>query len=259
MLSRLIVAGAAVITAYALVHRRRARKGLCTERFKRITDFVQREVVEGRAPFLQAIVVRDGAVVHVSHPARIRPSWQCLQPAPRVRSAFLAVFVTGSTCTQRASAGFADLERQTPLSEDTLIRIYSMTKAIASAGAMILVERAQLYLDRPVEQYLPCFKGVRVFSRIVPAKGTWELVADEEVCTKWSFTDEHGVEQLVLTRAPSRLMTVQHLLTHTSGITYDFMKTVVSGLYVSRCLTRSRVASTVASTIARRCRAEPQD
>jgi CubicO group peptidase (beta-lactamase class C family) len=91
-----------------------------------VAQYVRRQVDEKKAPMMQLLVMRHG------------------------RLAF------------RASAGFADLERQTPLRDDTLMRIYSMTKPIVSAMAMILVERAQIQLDDPLSNYLPCFAAMRV-------------------------------------------------------------------------------------------------
>ena len=106
-----------------------------------------------------------------------------------------------------------------------------MTKIIVSVGAMMLVERALLHLDRPVEDYLPCFKGVRVLSRVVPV-GT-ELLPDEHLAHR---IEHDGVEQLVLTRPCKVKMTVQHLLSHASGLTYDFMPGPVAKLYASHGL-----------------------
>ena len=84
---------------------------------------------------------------------------------------------------------------------DTLARIYSMTKPIVSAAAMILVERAQLHLDHPVSRYLPCLENMTVY--VSPG----------------------------VTRPAKTTMTVKHLLTHTAGLTYGFFPDPVADLY----------------------------
>ena len=71
---------------------------------------------------------------------------------------------------------------------DTIFRIYSMTKPMASVAAMILVEEGRLQLSDPVVKHLPAFRDLKVYT----ATGT----------------------------EPARPMTVQDLLRHTSGLGY---------------------------------------
>ena len=47
-----------------------------------------------------------------------------------------------------ASAGLADRQRGTPLTDTTIMRMFSNTKMVVSVAAMILIERAQLHLDK---------------------------------------------------------------------------------------------------------------
>jgi CubicO group peptidase (beta-lactamase class C family) len=54
-----------------------------------------------------------------------------------------------------AAIGAQDLESGAPIRRDTIFRVASMTKAIAAAAAMILVEEARLRLDEPVDRWLP--------------------------------------------------------------------------------------------------------
>lgn len=89
------------------------------------------------------------------------------------------------------TSGQRDLARQQPMTADTLFRIYSMSKPIASAAAMLLVEDGRLALDTPIERWLPEFAGVQVW-----AGGTLEA------------------PQL---RAPARPITVRHLMSHQGG------------------------------------------
>ena len=59
--------------------------------------------------------------------------------------------------------GLRDRERNLPVERDTIFRIYSMSKAITSAAALILVDEGKLDLDAPVSKYLPEFADVTVF------------------------------------------------------------------------------------------------
>lgn len=65
--------------------------------------------------------------------------------------------------------GYADLETRRPVREDSLFHLYSLTKPIVAAAAMILMERGMLDLSAPVSRYLGGFKNQRV---IVPGGGT---------------------------------------------------------------------------------------
>ena len=92
------------------------------------------------------------------------------------------------------SLGLADRERKVPVREDTIWRIYSMTKPITSVALMTLYERARFQLTDPVDRFIPEWKGLRVCE-----------------------VGEDGRGRLV---EPSRPVTVRDLLTHTAGLTY---------------------------------------
>ena len=94
--------------------------------------------------------------------------------------------------------GFADLERKVPVKDDTIFRIYSMTKPITSVAFMMLFEEGRVALDEPVHKYIPEWKNLGVF------------VA--------------GTSPTFLTRAPSRPMLIVDLMRHTSGLTYGFQQ-----------------------------------
>jgi len=81
-----------------------------------------------------------------------------------------------------------------PMAHDTIFRIFSMTKPIVSVGIMMLVEDGQLLLAEPVAKFIPEFARQKV------------------------GIENHGKLELVDVQRP---MTVQDLLRHTSGITYD--------------------------------------
>lgn len=69
-------------------------------------------------------------------------------------------------------AGFADLEQGRPYERDTISRLYSMTKPITAAAAMILVERGQLDLGKSVGDILPAFRDMQVWEggKKIPAR-----------------------------------------------------------------------------------------
>jgi CubicO group peptidase (beta-lactamase class C family) len=80
---------------------------------------------------------------------------------------------------------------------DTVFRIFSMTKAVGSTAAMILMDRGQLKPDTTVESVLPEFASIQLLEGF----------------------DADGKPKL---RAPKVKATARHLATHTSGLTYEF-------------------------------------
>ena len=60
------------------------------------------------------------------------------------------------------SFGEMDRERGRPVTEDTIFRIYSMTKPIVSVGAMMLNENGKIYLDETLDKYIPEFSDMYV-------------------------------------------------------------------------------------------------
>src|SRR5690606_10148797 len=91
--------------------------------------------------------------------------------------------------------GMMDIEQQRPTQADTIYRIYSMTKPIVSVALLMLYEEGYFFLDEPVDAYIPEFRDLRVYI-------------------------EGGEPQPL-----QRPITFHHLLTHTAGLTYDFLKT----------------------------------
>lgn len=102
----------------------------------------------------------------------------------------------------RVLHGRRDLEAGLPVDESTLFRIYSMTKPLVSVAALMLYERNALDLNHPVSRYIPAFSRPRVY--------------------------EAGPATAAVTRAASTTMTVKHLMTHTSGLTYGFHRVHVT-------------------------------
>jgi CubicO group peptidase (beta-lactamase class C family) len=104
--------------------------------------------------------------------------------------------------------------------EDTVFRIFSMTKAIGSTAAMILIDRDNLSPDTPVEEILPQFSDIKILDGFDGDTPRF--------------------------RAPNAKATVRHLATHTSGFVYEFWNsdiakylettghpTIISGLKAS--------------------------
>jgi CubicO group peptidase (beta-lactamase class C family) len=87
--------------------------------------------------------------------------------------------------------GKADVEADKPMRTDTIVRIYSMSKAIVTAAALTLYDEGKLNLDAPVAQYVPEMKDVKVYTPDGPVP-------------------------------PTRPMTVRDLMRHTSGLVYGF-------------------------------------
>jgi CubicO group peptidase (beta-lactamase class C family) len=98
------------------------------------------------------------------------------------------------------SLGFRDLERSLPVEEDTIWRIYSMTKPITGVALMTLYERGMFQLNDPVTRFIPQWRGLKV--RLQAADGSEQLVD------------------------PERPMTVRDLMMHMSGLGYGGGRTL---------------------------------
>jgi CubicO group peptidase (beta-lactamase class C family) len=97
-----------------------------------------------------------------------------------------------------SALGYMDVERHRPVAEDTLFRIYSMTKPITSVAFMMLVEDGSVALEDPVELYIPQWRDLGVY--------------------------EGGFIGTFKTHRPSQPMRIVDLLRHTSGLTYGFQQ-----------------------------------
>jgi CubicO group peptidase (beta-lactamase class C family) len=92
--------------------------------------------------------------------------------------------------------GQQDPQAATPMALDSIFRIYSMTKPLVSVATMLLMERGQLLLSDPVAKYLPEFSKVQVMAHL----------------------SGHAVMH-----RPKAAPTVQDLLRHTAGLTYEIL------------------------------------
>ena len=75
----------------------------------------------------------------------------------------LTLVARGGDIAYLVGLGDADREREAPMQEDTIFRIYSMSKPITSVALMQLYERGHFQLDDPVHKLIPDWRGLRVF------------------------------------------------------------------------------------------------
>ncbi|MGE3142906.1 MAG: serine hydrolase domain-containing protein [Hyphomonadaceae bacterium] len=94
----------------------------------------------------------------------------------------------------RRSFGQMDRERAAPMAEDSIFRIFSMTKPITSVALMMLYETGAFQLNDPVSRFFPDWKEQRVY-----LSGDYETMQ---------------------TAAPKRAPTIRDMLCHTGGLTY---------------------------------------
>jgi len=145
--------------------------GMCSQRLARIDRFIaDKYIASGKLPCAQLLIAREGQVVHQS------------------------------------VLGQASLETGAPMTEDSIVRIYSMTKPITSVAFMMLVEEGLVALDDPVSRFIPEWRDLAVYVSGLP-----------------------GAFQTRPTDSPMRMI---DLLRHTSGLTYGFQnRTNVDAAY----------------------------
>jgi len=128
--------------------------GFSPSRLNRVNDLMNRYVKSGKLAGVVTCLARRGKIFH------------------------------------REQFGYQNIEANTPVSYDSIFRIYSMSKPITSTALMMLYEDALFNLADPISQFIPAFDDVKVWR----ADGEWET--------------------------PSRPITVQDLLRHTAGLSY---------------------------------------
>lgn len=143
--------------------------GFSSDRLERVAGVCHRYVDEGKFPGTSVLVARRGEVV------------------------FRDVY------------GMADIERGRKLADDTIFRIFSMTKPIVSIALMQLIEEGKVLLHNPVSRFIPSFEGARVY-----VSG-----------------DPDGYE----TEEPRRAVTIHDILTHMSGLSSGFSRGPVGRIY----------------------------
>jgi len=132
--------------------------GLSATRLHQIAPHLNRYVDEGKLPGYQVMVARRG------------------------RMAYLHRY------------GLCDVENKKPVADDTIFRIYSMTKPITSVALLQLYEQGRFLLTDPASRFIPAFKKLQVFAS--------------------------GDAAAYQTSPPAREVTIRDLFTHTAGFTY---------------------------------------
>lgn len=126
------------------------------------------------------------------------------------RAGFSAVIARNGEVLHTTNAGYADVEAERPMTADTLVRIASMSKPVTAAAIMLLVEDGVISLDDPVSDYIPAFANARV-------------------ATSTARNEAYEIPTTDL----SRPITIEDLMTHTSGIGYLFdFQTNLGALYI---------------------------
>lgn len=146
--------------------------GMLPDRLARIDDAINTEIAHGKIPGAVALVAKNGKVVYFK------------------------------------SFGFADIDSKTPMQNDSIFRIASMTKAVTSAAVMTLYEQGHFRLSDPVAKYIPAFSNMTVVSEV----------------------NDNG--EISSTSAATNPIRIVDLLTHTSGLGYPFIASKVKKSYV---------------------------
>ena len=133
--------------------------GFDSARLKRLDDYMAKVVADGRVAGITTLLARHGKIVHTK------------------------VY------------GQADLAKQTPMTADTIFRIYSMTKPVTGVAMRILFEEGRWQMDDPVTKFVPEFKNLRVMTG----------------------TDKKGEMITVPVKRPP---TMREIMSHTAGFGY---------------------------------------
>lgn len=175
----LAILTASTALAGSLPETRPNRVGFDPERLERISEFMNARVADGTMVGGMGMIARKGKVVFTD-------TW-----------------------------GMRDREASAPMTEDTIFRIYSMTKPITSVAVMMLYEEGHFFLNDPIARYIPELAGLEI--AVSTADGETETVSDGTRSRTIGTGDESKVG---LTRSPRRQPTIRDLLRHTAGMTY---------------------------------------
>jgi len=150
--------------------------------------------------FAQALtpVPPDQAGLSRERVERIRALAQDYVAAGRI-AGVVTMVVRGGNVALFEAFGRMDVERNVPMRKDAIFRLASMSKAVTSVAAMILVEEGRLQLTDPVSKYIPAFRQTTVAVPApagAPGAGRYGVVPAK------------------------REITIRDLLTHTAGISY---------------------------------------
>ena len=111
----------------------------------------------------------------------------------------VTIVVKDGQVVQHKGYGYSDVAAKKPMDKNTIFRIASQTKAIVSAGVLILYDEGKLLLSDPVSKYIPEFAHETVLDKFNAADTTYTTVPAK------------------------RDITIKDLLTHTSGLDYPLI------------------------------------
>src|SRR5450759_2420839 len=121
--------------------------GLSAERLERITEHLDRNYVSpGKITGCQTLIARHGHIAYFR------------------------------------SLGLADREHGTPMADDTIFRIYSMTKPLTSVALMMLWEQGRFQLNDPIEKVIPEWSNMKVY-----VSGEGEAMETREAARPMTF------------------------------------------------------------------------
>ena len=135
-------------------------------RLEKYETFLKQEIAEGKIPGTVSYIMKNGQLVH------------------------------------HKAYGFSSLKDQTPMQEDQILHLMSMTKPIVTAAFMMLYEEGYFFLTDPVSKYLPQFKDLKV-----------------------AITVNTGIDGA--TEPANKPVTIHHILTHTAGFSHGIGGTVL--------------------------------
>jgi CubicO group peptidase (beta-lactamase class C family) len=182
-----------------------SREGMSAERLQRITAHMNNAVDDGVMVGGLGMISRNGKIVY------------------------------------QQSYGLRNREAGAPMTDDTLFRIYSMSKSITGVALMTLYEEGKFFLNDPVAKYLPEPSNLEV--AVSTAGGNTGMVSDGTTSRGIGTGDE---DKIGLRRPAARQPTIRDLLRHTAGFTYGiFGQTEVDQLYREADLLRSETIAEV--------------
>ena len=151
------------------------KAGLSKKRLHRLDKTMHEFVDQGKLSGVQTVIMRNGMIGHYD------------------------------------TYGHADIDSKKALRDDSIFRIYSMTKPIVSVALMMLYEEGKFLLDDPVHKYIPEFKDLKVYK---PAFTKNDLRSP--IINLWPFNKIRTVQKA------KKTMTIIDLLRHTSGLGYGW-------------------------------------
>jgi CubicO group peptidase (beta-lactamase class C family) len=134
------------------------------KKLERVGDYLRDQIAQGKIPGAIVLIRQHGKTVYHEH------------------------------------FGVRDVATKRPMTDDTIFRLFSMTKPITSVVAMMMMEQGKFRLDDPIVKYIPSFADVKVGVETAAADGTKTLAMVP----------------------PKRPPTILDLMRQTSGITYGF-------------------------------------